>query len=109
MPFTYDLEQMKLAVESSITPIPADALTSFESFDNWLNEGTMHPRINELIKQSYEDVPHERDWDTTSRVFNKVKFAELIIHECVKVMEDEDEFYGEWLGEVIKHHFGIEQ
>jgi len=42
----------------------------------------MNERIKELAEQSYDEVPHERDWDATTRVFNKEKFAELIIKEC---------------------------
>lgn len=48
---------------------------------------TINNRINELIKQSYVEVPHERDWNATSSVFNKEKFAELIIQECIRQVE----------------------
>ena len=44
----------------------------------------MNNRIQELIKQSYDEVPHERDWDATSSVFNKEKFAELIMSEAFR-------------------------
>ena len=47
----------------------------------------MNDRIKELIKQSYDEVPHERDWDATSSMFNKEKFAELIIQECVNTIQ----------------------
>jgi fermentation-respiration switch protein FrsA (DUF1100 family) len=42
----------------------------------------MNERLKELAEQSYEEVPHEREWDSTTRVFNKEKFAQLIIAEC---------------------------
>ncbi len=34
------------------------------------------------------------------------KFAELIIRESIKVMVKND-YHGEWLGEKVKEHFGI--
>lgn len=34
------------------------------------------------------------------------KFAKLIIQESIKVMMEHD-YHGEWLGEKIKEHFGI--
>jgi hypothetical protein len=44
----------------------------------------MNETIKKLIKQSYDEVPHERDWDATVSVFNKEKFAALIIQEVLK-------------------------
>jgi len=35
------------------------------------------------------------------------KFAELIVKECIDVMKQND-YHGEWLGERIKEHFGVE-
>jgi len=37
-----------------------------------------------------------------------VKFAELIVEECIEVMKQND-YHGEWLGEKIKEHFGVEK
>ena len=34
-------------------------------------------------------------------------FARLIIEESIRVMKEHD-YHGEWLGEKIKEHFGIE-
>lgn len=45
----------------------------------------MNKRINELAEQAYVEVPHERDWDATSQIFDKEKFAELIINQCMYV------------------------
>ena len=42
----------------------------------------MNDKIKALIKQSYDEVPHERDWDATS-VFNKEKFARLLLQEVL--------------------------
>ena len=49
----------------------------------------MNERIKELIEQSYDEIPHERDWDATSSVFNKAKFAELIVRDAVNQCRQE--------------------
>jgi hypothetical protein len=36
------------------------------------------------------------------------KFAELIIRESIEVMVKND-YHGEWLGEKVKEHFGVEE
>ena len=36
------------------------------------------------------------------------KFAELIIQESIEVMMKND-YHGEWLGEKVKEHFGVEE
>jgi hypothetical protein len=36
--FNYDLESMKLAVESPTVKIPKKVLDSFEEFDEWLQQ-----------------------------------------------------------------------
>ena len=62
----------------------------------------MNERILELADQAAEgmaglNIPDE---------FCK-KFAELIIQESIKVMIQND-YHGDWLGEKIKEHFGVE-
>lgn len=49
MAFNYDLDQMKKAIESGIIAIPSEALTSFESFNEWLAEDATS--IDEIKKQ----------------------------------------------------------
>lgn len=44
----------------------------------------MNEKIKKLIEQSYDQVPHERDWDAMSSVFNKEKFANLLLKEVLK-------------------------
>jgi len=48
----------------------------------------MNKRIQELIDQCYEPAPLFRDGfeSVIGTVFNKEKFAELIIRECLDVM-----------------------
>lgn len=71
----------------------------------------MNKRIEELIKQSYDTVPHERDWDATSHVFNKEKFAKLLIEETLAQVDDrcygrgENQWYYEDDKKWIRMHF----
>ena len=36
------------------------------------------------------------------------KYAQLIVNESITVMKQHD-YHGEWLGEKIKEHFGVEE
>lgn len=67
----------------------------------------MNKRINELIEQSYDEVPHERDWDATTKVFNKRKFAELIIRECADAGDMAHEARCDYIGDYIVEHFDL--
>ena len=76
----------------------------------------MNKRIQELINQSYDTVPHERDWDATSQIFNKEKFSKLLIKECllqvadVRIENDFEPIADAALVKVINginKHFGI--
>lgn len=64
--------------------------------------------IDKLIRKATVEVPHERQWDATIQVFDKKLFAELLLAEGCRVMEEADSFYGEWMAKVLKQHFGIE-
>jgi len=81
----------------------------------------MNERIRELAEQAgYQDLPTVR---LAFSGFNKEKFAELLVCECIGKIEDAhadvlDEHLEDWdrgyLGglstaiEVIKKHFGVE-
>ncbi len=81
----------------------------------------MNERIQALIEEAWITIPHERDWDATSTFFDKVKFAELIVRECVSLRTELSQFdgstaYGDGyenglkdLAETIKEHFGVDQ
>jgi hypothetical protein len=64
--------------------------------------------VNEHIKQLadqctevlWRDGPYERE------EFNKEKFAELIVRECMSYMEDGDIDFAKFM---IKKHFGVEE
>ena len=46
----------------------------------------MNKRIKELAEQCYE---HDQSWTGVGqRIFNKEKFAELIVRDCMLICED---------------------
>lgn len=49
--------------------------------------------------------------DMSSRLYSAEaynnKFAELIVLECITIMKKHD-YHGEWLGDKLKDHFGIQ-
>ena len=71
----------------------------------------MNERIKELAKQAgittnLDTDYYERDMNKWVDYFSE-KFAELIIQESITVMIQND-YHGDWLGEKIKEHFGVE-
>ena len=67
----------------------------------------MNERIEELAQQCTEQLI---DYDVGT-MYDQVdyrKFAELIIKESIKVMMEND-YHGEWLGEKLKEHFGVDK
>jgi hypothetical protein len=80
----------------------------------------MNERIRQLEKQSYTEARHELGG--TYMAFDKEKFAELIVKECMKVAMFKDsgtistaEVAG-WMAagrstaaKMIKEHFGVEE
>jgi hypothetical protein len=109
--FNFDLEQMKLAVDSPSIEIPKEALETFETFDNWLNEGSMNNIISKLAEQAGY-IPNE----TTNEAFNEFsidRFAKLIIEATCDVVKDEVQYElnydkAEYLVKIVKQHFGVE-
>jgi hypothetical protein len=53
----------------------------------------MNERIRQLKEQSMEWVPNQVDPDTKIRLLNAEKFAEMIIEECAREVE---EFARKW-------------
>jgi len=73
----------------------------------------MNKRIIELaeqatIKSVSENFTGEKLEIITPSKEWTVKFAELIVRESIEVMKQND-YHGEWLGEKIKEHFGVEE
>ena len=76
----------------------------------------MNERIRELIKQAgyTEAYYYSDDGPFVPAEFNKEKFAELIVQECLDILDDEDtgDVYGKSVRLAmtrIKQHFGVEQ
>lgn len=66
--------------------------------------------MNEKIKQLAQNAGSIYDPQEGIQVFNKEKFAQLVVRECCVVMNDHDSFYGEvMMSPLIKKHFGIEE
>jgi hypothetical protein len=109
--FNFDLEQMKLAVDSPSIVITKEALDTFESFDEWVNEGNMNNIISKLAEQAGY-IPNE----TTKVAFNEFsidRFAKLIIEATCVVVKDEVQYElnydkAESLVMIIKQHFSID-
>ena len=74
----------------------------------------MNERLRELVEQatSIVEVKHEgyrgKGYTTQVEFFDKEKFAELIVRESTELLKQND-YHGEWLGEKIKEHFGVEE
>jgi hypothetical protein len=69
----------------------------------------MNERIDELISQCID-----QRWTVTGPLFDREKFAELIVRECVKVCADRgthhDGLYSAWADDCSKRigkHFGV--
>jgi hypothetical protein len=87
----------------------------------------MNERISELEALCWEDIPCVPYWDgmpgkhelyTTEKVFNKEKFAELIVRECILIIQlgitrdghNTEKFLRSMKHiKEIKEHFGVEE
>ena len=64
----------------------------------------MNKRFEEIEKQSYTEVMHERGG--TYMAFDKQKFAELIVRECALVVHKKT---GPKSALDVLEHFGVEE
>ena len=74
----------------------------------------MNEKIKQLAEQATRNVESANSYHST--VFDKEKFAELIVKECVevchKMAEDSDSYVvhdGDTCAKQIKEHFGVEE
>jgi len=67
----------------------------------------MSETIKELAKKAYDSMIETTPSFLVTREIFEQKFAEMLINESIKVMKAND-YHGEWLGEKLKEHFGIE-
>ena len=69
----------------------------------------MNERIKELIKQATTIEEHK--WGVSYDNFDKEKFAELIVRECIDWCNAHarDDGTAQRIAEDIKRHFGVEE
>ena len=66
--------------------------------------------MNERIKELMAEVGMSVDYLTnTKQIVLIEKFAELIVLECVQVVNAADESCEDYYGPIIKEHFGVEE
>jgi hypothetical protein len=71
----------------------------------------MNERIRQLAEQATETVKCGLNGTSTTESFNRKKFAELIVRECLAIAREE-EYHSPFEGPVetkIKQHFGVEE
>ena len=76
----------------------------------------MNDKIKSLAEKSgieikpmiIDGVEYEYEFVEMDGFDDLKKFAALIINESIAVMTQHD-YHGQWLGEKIKEHFGIEE
>ena len=72
----------------------------------------MNERIKEIIKQA--TTVEEHKWGVSYDKFDREKFAELIVKECLSIVEPTEDSGDEWCvtlketAQEIKEHFGVE-
>ena len=87
-------------------------------FDFYDGDIKMNERIKELIKQATTIEEHK--WGVSYDNFDKEKFAELIVKECLSQVdkirdsleednEDQQALGADWAGLAIARHFGVEE
>ena len=82
----------------------------YDEFVKGRNQSLSKNRIRELAEQATSHMPGQHPYDgLTFDMFDKEKFAELLIKECIRVIE-ESEGYSQYFPHVtgnIEKHFGV--
>ena len=64
--------------------------------------------MNKLIRELAEQATsYTWNGNDVTEELDEQKFAELIVRESIELLKQND-YHGEWLGEKIKEHFGVE-
>jgi hypothetical protein len=81
-------------------------------------EFKMNERIYDIEKQAWEFVDKTWNWananNPSQATLFKAKFAELIVRECLSIVEPTEDSGDEWCvtlkgtAQEIKEHFGVE-
>jgi hypothetical protein len=70
--------------------------------------------MNERIQELAEQATGAEEYDGF-RYFDKAKFAELIVRECLKIVEPTEDSGDEWCvtlkgtAQEIREHFGVDE
>ena len=67
----------------------------------------MNEKIRQLAEQATRNVESGNSYH--SMVFDKEKFAELIVRECAAIAERPHEYIKTQSGQQILKHFGVEE
>lgn len=68
----------------------------------------MNEQLQELASQSWHYADKQtHEGDNRFASIQLEEFAKLIINKAAEVMEDQDYFYGEWMGRIVKKYFGV--
>lgn len=122
--FNFDLERMKQAVESEKVSIPTDALTSFEAFDAWLNDGgNGYKKLRDRLPNPFAvDYQYETGPLDLYTEVEMLKFAETILRDSIDALDNYGETFGyandydtgythgfERAINFLAEHFGLQQ
>jgi hypothetical protein len=66
---------------------------------------TMNERIKELKDQCYISIIDQNG----DNEYDMEKFAQLIVRECVQVVNAADDSCEDYYGTIIKEHFGVKK
>jgi hypothetical protein len=69
----------------------------------------MNQQIQELAKRAEEFSHWTNDGCTANYRINTVKFAELIVRECIQAVDNVGGYNEEFHMNAIKEHFGVEE
>jgi hypothetical protein len=74
----------------------------------------MNERIKELVAQASYKIIETNEAPIITQEFDKELFAQLIVQECLKIVEPTEDSGDEWCvtlkgtAQEIKEHFGVE-
>ena len=69
----------------------------------------MNERIQQLAEQATETVKCGLNGTSTTESFNRKKFAELIVRECISNVEVWEKDSRNHISYMLKQHFGVEE
>jgi hypothetical protein len=68
----------------------------------------MNQQLQQIIEDSYECIPHERDWDAYTYTFNHQTFAHNLIKKCAQIARTMEQDGRNHIDTKILDYFGVE-